>query len=145
MSNILDERDFAHVGDKTATIRADDAAASSAFRPMYETLPNVVSAEDMPWEKSADGLIKHLVHHKMNTRERCVEAYMQFLKPGERSGKPRHMWEGGRLWVRGRATTFTGTSSSTASTPSNGNGTRSRRSTSGSAAISSMCRRSRST
>ena len=46
------------------------------------TIPNVVSAEDMPWEKSADGLIKHLVHEKMNTRERCVEAYMQFLKPG---------------------------------------------------------------
>src|SRR5262249_2152041 len=23
----------------------------------------------------------------------CVEAYMQFLKPGERSGKHRHMWE----------------------------------------------------
>ena len=47
----------------------------------------------MPFERSADGLIKHLVHHKMNTRERCVEAYMQFLKPGERSGKHRHMWE----------------------------------------------------
>ena len=29
----------------------------------------------------------------MNTRECCVEAYMQFLKPGERSGKHRHMWE----------------------------------------------------
>jgi len=93
MTDILDERDFAHVGDKTASIRADDVAASAAFRKMYETLPNVVSAEDMPWEKSADGLIKHLVHHKMNTRERCVEAYMQFLKPGERSGKHRHMWE----------------------------------------------------
>ena len=93
MSNILDERDFAHVGDKTASIRADDVAASAAFRKMYESLPNVVSAEDMPWEKSADGLIKHLVHNTMNTRERCVEAYMQFLKPGERSGKHRHMWE----------------------------------------------------
>ena len=47
----------------------------------------------MPWERSPDGLIKHLVHHKLNTRECCVEAYMQFLKPGERSGKHRHMWE----------------------------------------------------
>ena len=93
MSKILDERDFAHLGDKTTTLRADDVTASAAFRKMYETLPNVVSAEDMPWEKSADGLIKHLVHEKMNTRERCVEAYMQFLKPGERSGKHRHMWE----------------------------------------------------
>jgi len=26
-------------------------------------------------------------------RECCVEAYMQFLKPGEQSGKHRHMWE----------------------------------------------------
>src|ERR1051325_6112014 len=93
MSRILDERDFAHVGDKTASIRAEDVAASTAFRKMYESLPNVVSAEDMPWEKSADGLIKHLVHEKLNTREMCVEAYMQFLKPGEKSGVHRHMWE----------------------------------------------------
>ncbi len=44
-------------------------------------------------ERSADGLIKHLVHEKMGTRECCVEAYMHFLKTGERSGKHRHMWE----------------------------------------------------
>ena len=47
----------------------------------------------MPWERSPDGLIKHLVNKKMHTRECCVEAYMQFLKDGERSGKHRHMWE----------------------------------------------------
>ncbi len=47
----------------------------------------------MPWEHCADGLIKHLVHHQMNTREMCVEAYMQFLKAGEKSGIHRHMWE----------------------------------------------------
>jgi quercetin dioxygenase-like cupin family protein len=97
MADILDERDFAHIGadmgGKTASLRADDVLASAEFRKLYETLPNVVAAADMPFERSADGLIKHLVHHKMNTRERCVEAYMQFLKPGERSGKHRHMWE----------------------------------------------------
>ena len=47
----------------------------------------------MPWERSPDGLIKHLVNKKMQTRECCIEAYMQFLKDGERSGKHRHMWE----------------------------------------------------
>ena len=93
MNPILDERDFAHVGTKTTSLRIEDIAASREFREMYETLPNVVSAQDMPWERSPDGLIKHLVHHKMNMRERCVEAYMQFLKAGERSGKHRHMWE----------------------------------------------------
>jgi gentisate 1,2-dioxygenase len=93
MTNILDERDFAHAGHRTTTLRADDVAASAEFRNFYATLPNVVSAADMPFERSADGLIKHLMHRKMNTREMCVEAYMQFLKPGERSGKHRHMWE----------------------------------------------------
>ncbi len=47
----------------------------------------------MPWERSPDGLIKHLVNKKMQTRECCIEAYMQFLKDGEHSGKHRHMWE----------------------------------------------------
>ncbi len=93
MTKILDERDFARAGNKTATIRADDVAASAEWRRVYETLPNVVSSEDMPFERCADGLIKHLVHHKLNTRERCVEAYMQFLEAGGRSGKHRHMWE----------------------------------------------------
>ena len=80
-------------GNKTCTFRADDVQASQDFRKAYESKLNVVLAEDMPWERSADGLIKHLVHKQLNTRECCVEAYMQFLKPGEKSGKHRHMWE----------------------------------------------------
>jgi quercetin dioxygenase-like cupin family protein len=80
-------------GTKTATFRADDVKQSQEFRKEYEGKLNVVLAEDMPWEHSADGLIKHLVHHKLNTREMCVEAYMQFLKAGEKSGIHRHMWE----------------------------------------------------
>jgi gentisate 1,2-dioxygenase len=83
----------AHSGSNTCNFHADDIAASQEFRKSYETRTNVVKAEDMPWERSADGLIKHLVHHRLNTRECCVEAYMQFLKAGERSGRHRHMWE----------------------------------------------------
>jgi quercetin dioxygenase-like cupin family protein len=93
MTTNLDERDFAHLGTKTCNFRADDVAASQEFRRTYEHRSNIVTAENMPFERSADGLIKHLVHNKLNTRECCVEAYMQFLKPGERSGKHRHMWE----------------------------------------------------
>jgi quercetin dioxygenase-like cupin family protein len=92
MSSIQD-RAPAHSGSKTCSFRADDLAASQAFRKQYESLLNVVTAEEMPFERSPDGLIKHLVHKKLNTRECCVEAYMQFLKAGERSGKHRHMWE----------------------------------------------------
>ena len=93
MSKVLDERDFAHLGGNTCSYRAEDVAASQEFRRNYETRLNVVSADDMPFERCADGLIKHLVHGNLNTKECCVEAYMQFLKPGEHSGKHRHMWE----------------------------------------------------
>lgn len=87
------ESDAARSGMRTATFRVDDIAASQAFRAEYVTRPNVVTADEMPFENSPDGLIKHLVHNKLNTRECCVEAYMLFLKAEEKSGKHRHMWE----------------------------------------------------
>jgi gentisate 1,2-dioxygenase len=93
MSKALDERDMAHGGVERCTFRADDVAASQVFRRGYDALRNVVSSHEMPLELSADGLIKHIVHNKLNTKECCVEAYMQFLPSGGRSGKHRHMWE----------------------------------------------------
>jgi gentisate 1,2-dioxygenase len=93
MSKILDERDLAHEGSAFCTFRADDVAASQEFRRGYDALRNVVSADEMPFERSADGLIKHIVHNKLKTKECCVEAYMQFLGGGARSGRHRHMWE----------------------------------------------------
>ena len=93
MATVFTDKGPALSGTKTATFRADEARQSLEFRKQYESRTNVVLAEDMPWEHSADGLIKHLVHEKLNTREMCVEAYMQFLKPGEKSGVHRHMWE----------------------------------------------------
>jgi quercetin dioxygenase-like cupin family protein len=93
MSELFTDRMPALSGEAECSFRAEDVMASEEFRKQYDSRPNVVSAEDMPWERSADGLIKHLVHHKMDTRECCVEAYMQFIKAGERSGKHRHMGE----------------------------------------------------
>ena len=90
---VIEERDFAHTGSKTCTFRLDDIKNSAEFRAAYEQVTNVVSAEDQPFEHSPDGLIKHLVHEKMNTRECCVDAYMQFIEKGGRTGKHRHMWE----------------------------------------------------
>jgi len=90
---VLEERDAAHVGTKTATFRTDDIANSAEYRKAYEFAASVVLPEDQPFERSPDGLIKHLVHEKMNTREHCVDAYMQFIEPGSRTGKHRHMWE----------------------------------------------------
>jgi quercetin dioxygenase-like cupin family protein len=93
MTTIFEEKGPVSSGSASCSFRAEDVASSQAFRRDYEDRLNLVSPEDMPFEQSADGLIKHLVHERMNTKECCVEAYMQFLKAGERSGKHRHMWE----------------------------------------------------
>jgi quercetin dioxygenase-like cupin family protein len=90
----LEERDLAHTGSpKPSTFRADAIKASAEFRRAYEKMPNVVAVDQMPFERSPDGLIKHLLNADMNTREKCVEGYMQFLPQNGRSGKHRHMWE----------------------------------------------------
>ncbi len=47
----------------------------------------------MPFERSPDGLIKHIIHEKLNTRECCLDIYMQFLPPGGASGRHRHLSE----------------------------------------------------
>ena len=67
--------------------------ASEQFRSDYKTRLKIVKSEDMPFENSPDGLIKHVINEKMDTAENCVDAYMQFLKPGEASGKHRHLSE----------------------------------------------------
>jgi mannose-6-phosphate isomerase-like protein (cupin superfamily) len=80
-------------GSNKAEFLAEAMAESEKFRADYATRRTSSRPKDMPWERSPDGLIKHLVNQKMHTRECCIEAYMQFLKDGERSGKHRHMWE----------------------------------------------------
>jgi len=93
MKQALNERDVAHRSAGSCSFRADDVTASQEFRRAYESLRNVIASDEMPIEKCADGLIKHIVHNKLASKECCVEAYMQFLAGGARSGKHRHMWE----------------------------------------------------
>ena len=53
----------------------------------------VVRPDDMVWEMSRQGLLKHLINEQMNTRMDTVDAYMQIIPPGSRSGKHRHLAE----------------------------------------------------
>ena len=53
----------------------------------------IVHPEEMPWEMSRQGLLKHLLNEQMNTRMDTVDAYMQVIPPGSRSGKHRHLAE----------------------------------------------------
>jgi quercetin dioxygenase-like cupin family protein len=76
-------------------------------RPLYQDLlddathapernalrKKIVRPEEMPWEMSRQGLLKHLINEGMNTRMETVDAYMQIIPPGSRSGKHRHLAE----------------------------------------------------
>ena len=66
---------------------AADAPARNARRK------KIVHPEEMPWEMSRQGLLKHLLNEQMNTRMETVDAYMQIIPPGSRSGRHRHLAE----------------------------------------------------
>jgi quercetin dioxygenase-like cupin family protein len=53
----------------------------------------ILKPTDMPWEMSRQGLLKHLINEDLNTRMETVDAYMQIIPPGSRSGKHRHLAE----------------------------------------------------
>ena len=62
----------------------------------------VLHPEDLPWEMSRQGLLKHLLNEQMNTRMETVDAYMQIIPPGSRSGRHRHLAEECLYVVEGR-------------------------------------------
>ena len=68
----------------------DDATAAPARNAKRK---KIVHPEDMPWELARQGLLKHIVNEAMNTRMETVDAYMQIIPPGSRSGKHRHLAE----------------------------------------------------
>lgn len=53
----------------------------------------IVKPADMPWEMAKQGLLKHLLNEQMNTRMETVDAYMQIIPGGSKSGKHRHLAE----------------------------------------------------
>ena len=81
--------------------------AGKESRPLYQNLlddateaptrnakrKKVVTPEDMPWEMSRQGLLKHLINEQMNTRMETLDAFMQIIPGGSRSGKHRHLAE----------------------------------------------------
>lgn len=68
----------------------DDAAEAPVRNARRK---KIVRPGEMPWEMSRQGLLKHLINEQMNTRMETVDAYMQILPPGSRSGKHRHLAE----------------------------------------------------
>jgi quercetin dioxygenase-like cupin family protein len=70
--------------------KLEDAAAAPSRNSKRKKL---IHPEDMPWELSPQGLLKHLLNEGMNTRMETVDAYMLIIPPGSRSGKHRQLAE----------------------------------------------------
>ena len=68
----------------------DDAASAPARNKKRK---KIVTPQDMPWEMSRQGILKHLLNEGMNTRMETVDAYMQIIPPGSRSGRHRQLAE----------------------------------------------------
>ena len=68
----------------------DDAKSAPARNAKRK---KIVHPEEMPWEMSRQGLLKHILNEQMNTRMETVDAYMQIIPPGSRSGKHRQLAE----------------------------------------------------
>jgi quercetin dioxygenase-like cupin family protein len=68
-----------------------DDASSTPMRNAKRK--KIVTPEEMPWELSRQGILKNLINEGMNTRMETVDAYMQIVPPGSRSGRHRHLAE----------------------------------------------------
>jgi quercetin dioxygenase-like cupin family protein len=77
----------------------DDALAQPVRNSVRK---KIVRPEDMPWEMARQGLLQHLLNEQMNTRMETVNAYMQVIPPGSRSGKHRHLAEECLYVIEGR-------------------------------------------
>ncbi len=90
VSNV--ERERART-DVTADFYAKALESSKEFRKEYGERTKVVKWHDMPMERTADGLIKHIINEGMNTTECCIDIYMQFIPANGATGTSRHISE----------------------------------------------------
>ncbi|HXF81649.1 MAG TPA: cupin domain-containing protein [bacterium] len=66
----------------------------AAERPARTTRRRrLLKPEEMPWELSPHGLLKHMVNEELQTRAETIDIYMQVIPPGSRSGRHRHFAE----------------------------------------------------
>ena len=108
LSRVIDprERERSHPGETPGeayvSYYQEALETSARFREDYKTRLNPVKWQDMPFEKSPDGLIKHIVNEKMGTMECCIDVYMQLIPPGGATGKSRHLSEEVAYVIEGR-------------------------------------------
>ena len=97
-----DESKRAQIAQGQADYYKEALLESQASREEYKSRRGTVRAEEMLWEDSPQGRIKHVINEKMNTKECALDMYMQFLDPGDKSGKHRHLSEEVFLVLEGK-------------------------------------------
>ena len=103
------ERETWNKGDKKAHYYQEHLE-NSQKNPLGQTgsgeMKKVIRPEEMPWESSRQGRIKHMINQKMceemNIPAKSVDLYLQEIPPGGNSGKHRHMSEECVFVVEGR-------------------------------------------
>jgi len=73
---------YAHLLEDAETAPARNAGKRKILHP-----------SDLPWELWRQGLLKHLLNEELNARLQTVDAYIQIIPTGSRSGKHRHLAE----------------------------------------------------
>ena len=91
-------------GDKTAGYYEESIKRTKERPQRHAGLMKVVKPEDMPWEESRQGKLKHMVNDEMGAVSQTMTAYLQEISPGSKTGKHRHMAEEARRHGRRRRT-----------------------------------------
>lgn len=91
--NKYDEKDRWNRGNKTAGYYEKSIQRAMEQPKKLAGLMKVIKPEDMPWENSRHGNLKHMVNDEMGAVSQTMTAYLQEIPPGSRTGKHRHMAE----------------------------------------------------
>lgn len=100
MSDVHEEAERWSRGDREADYY-EQFVERSLSNPLSQhgdgPLNKVLKPEDMPWELSRQGLVKHMLNEGIAEEHdypgKGVDMYMQVVPPGSESGKHRHMGE----------------------------------------------------
>ena len=98
----LEESKHWRKGNRQASYYADDLKRAKEEKERDAAYPKAVKPEEMPWEDSPHGRLKHLAREGINSRIKDIDMYMQELPPGGSSGKHRHTAEELMFILEGR-------------------------------------------
>lgn len=90
---LFEEAEAYRKGAETCSYYSDLLQKVKEERAAAEKLKKVFKAEEMPWELSPFGKLKHVVNETLPVRMLSVDSFILEIPGGSHSGKHRHMAE----------------------------------------------------